>query len=41
MSIRDDAKWIFNPYSVEDVIRINTLKKSGSIVKVTFLPSPK
>lgn len=27
MSIRGDAEWIFNPYSEEDVIRINTLKK--------------
>lgn len=27
MSIREDAEWIFNPYSEEDVIRINTLKK--------------
>lgn len=27
MSIRDDAEWNFNPYSEEDVIRINTLKK--------------
>ena len=27
MSVRDDAEWNFNPFSDEDVIRINTLKE--------------
>ena len=31
MSIRDDAEWYFNPFSDEDVIRINALKKEVGV----------